>query len=292
MVKTGLRGYVFARKSGFLSKRAKISEMSLNHIKQGLKRVHGTALLPFQAAAGRMRMVAHRSVRFSGGYATYDDALSAASRRGLAGYDHDAVAGVAFEEMCRLMPWDYPVLFWLSQRRQDIRSLLDAGGHMGTKFRAFTSVLPEIGSIAWTIYDVPAIVKAGEKRARQDRIDNLQFTSSIDGYGPYDLFLGSGLLQYLDLPLVTLLGRLVALPKHLLLNKVALRKGETIVTLERIGPALVPYQIRSEASFLESIDSMGYRVVDRWNIPSLSHIIDTHPEYGASESAGFYCVRD
>ncbi|MFC5585895.1 methyltransferase, TIGR04325 family [Nitratireductor kimnyeongensis] len=266
--------------------------MSLSHIKQGIKRVHGTALLPFQAAAGRMRMVAHSSVRFSGVYANYHDALSAASRRGLAGYDHDTVAGVAFEQMCRLMPWDYPVLFWLSQLRQDIRSLLDAGGHMGTKFRAFRGLLPEIDHLQWTVYDVPAIVKAGEKRARDDGIESLRFTGSLDDRGPYDLFLGSGLLQYLDLPLPDLLGRLVAPPKHLLLNKVALRKGRTIVTLERIGPALVPYQIRSEASFLEAVEGMGYRVVDRWTIPSLSHVIDTHPEYGASESAGFYCVRD
>ncbi|MEQ9248637.1 MAG: methyltransferase, TIGR04325 family, partial [Nitratireductor sp.] len=105
------------------------------------------------------------------------------------------------------------------------------------------------------------------------------------------VFLGSGLLQYLNVPLPDLLGRLAAPPKHLLLNKVALRKGKTIVTLERIGPALVPYQIRNEASFLAELEGIGYRIADRWNIPSLSHVIDTHPEYGASESAGFYCTR-
>ncbi|MGH6810071.1 MAG: hypothetical protein ACREEJ_25010 [Ensifer adhaerens] len=28
--------------------------------------------------------------------------------------------------------------------------------------------------------------------------------------------------------------------------------------------------------------------IDRWTIPSLSHMIETHPELGPSESAGFY----
>lgn len=265
--------------------------MALNQIKQGLKQARGAAFLPFQAAAGRMRMVAHRPVRFSGVYTTYEDALTAANQRGLAGYDHDAVAGVAFEQMCRLVPWDYPVLFWLSQIRQDIHSLLDAGGHMGTKFRAFRTILPDIEALKWTVYDVPAIVKAGEKRARDEGIENLSFTSRLDGHGPCDVFLGSGLLQYLNVPLPDLLGRLAAPPKHLLLNKVALRTGKTIFTLERIGPALVPYQMRNEASFLAELEGIGYRIADRWNIPSLSHVIDTHPEYGASESAGFYCTR-
>ncbi|WP_295812926.1 methyltransferase, TIGR04325 family [uncultured Nitratireductor sp.] len=265
--------------------------MSLDQIKQRLKHARGAAVLPLQAAAGRLRMVTHRPVRFSGAYATFEDALAAARQRGLAGYDHDEVAGVAFEQMCRLVPWDYPVLFWLSQIKEENRSLLDAGGHMGTKFRAFRKVLPEIEAVKWTVYDVPAIVKAGEKRARDEGIKNLVFTSRLEGSGRYDVFLGSGLLQYLNVPLPELLAPISARPTHLLLNKVALRKGKTIVTLERIGPALVPYQIRNEASFLTMIEGLGYDIADRWSIPSLAHVIDTHPEYGASESAGFYCVR-
>ncbi len=265
-------------------------DMPMEQIKQRIKGARGAVALPFKTAAGRLRMATGLPVRFSGAYASFDEALAAAQRQGIAGYDHDAVADVAFERMCQLVPWDYPVLFWLSRLESRIATVVDAGGHMGTKFRAFRRSLPSIDRLNWTVYDLPAIVKAGEKRARADGLSALTFTSRLEDGGPCDLFLGSGLLQYLNVPLPELLGRLSAPPPHLLLNKVALRKGKTLVTLERIGPALVPYQIRNEAEFLEMLAALGYRIEDRWSIPSLSHTIDTHPKFGASESAGFYCV--
>jgi hypothetical protein len=61
-----------------------------------------------------------------------------------------------------------------------------------------------------------------------------------------------------------------------------------VVTLERIGKSHVPYQIRSERAFIGDVQALGYSMVDRWTIPSLSHIIETHPEMGASTGAGFY----
>jgi len=61
-----------------------------------------------------------------------------------------------------------------------------------------------------------------------------------------------------------------------------------VVTLEQIGRARVPYQIRNEAEFLQHVTGLGYELVDRWAIPSLSTRIDTHPELGKTESAGFY----
>ena len=65
-----------------------------------------------------------------------------------------------------------------------------------------------------------------------------------------------------------LLARMPAPPRHLLLNKVAFRKGGAVVTLERIGKAYVPYQMRDEAEFLRDIKNAGYRVIDRWSIPT------------------------
>jgi hypothetical protein len=61
-----------------------------------------------------------------------------------------------------------------------------------------------------------------------------------------------------------------------------------VVTLERTGKSHVPYQIRSERAFIGDVQALGYSMVDRWTIPSLSHIIETQPEMGASTGAGFY----
>jgi putative methyltransferase (TIGR04325 family) len=244
--------------------------------------------MPFRMAMGRLRLLRPDGCRFSGAYSFYGEAMEAAAHRGLAGYDHEEVAEVSFKKMCEVAPWDYPVLFWMNRLSADIASVIDAGGHMGTKYRAFRDLLPISDDLQWVVYDLPAIVRAGRRRAEMDGLKGLRFVDRLEDAGAADLLLGSGLLQYLDVPVSGLLGRLPRLPSHLLLNKVALRAGRTIVTLEKIGKARVPYQIRNETGFLRDVQGLGYRLIDRWTIPSLSHVIATHPELGASQSAGFY----
>ncbi|EKF18450.1 methyltransferase, TIGR04325 family [Nitratireductor pacificus] len=263
----------------------------LRPLKRRLSASLRSSLLPLQIAQGRLRGLSPVPCRFSGAYPSHEVALAAARRSGLAGYDHPEVAEVAFEAMCRIAPWDYPVLFWLRRLQGEVTSLVDAGGHMGTKYRAFRDALPIAETFPWTVYDLPAIVDAGRRRAEADGLHGLRFVDRLEEAGAPDLFLGSGLLQYLDAPLPALIARLKAPPPHLLLNKVALRRGPTVVTLECIGSARVPYQIRNEDTFLASVEALGYQMIDRWSIPSLSHVIDTHPELGSSESAGFYFRR-
>jgi putative methyltransferase (TIGR04325 family) len=257
-----------------------------------LVRAASTAVTPLMITRGRLRYLSPFPRRFSGAYNSFDEAISAAARTSLAGYDHQEIADVAFHQMCKVTPWDYPVLFWMQTLLADVDGLVDAGGHMGTKYRAFRDLLSIDEEFRWIVYDLPMIVRAGRLRAERDGCQQLHFVDKIEEAGEVQLFLGSGLMQYLDRPLSELLTRLPMLPRHLLLNKVALRQGRPIVTLERIGQALVPYQMRNEDAFLDDVAKLGYRLVDRWTIPSLSHVIDTHPELGASQNAGFYFTLD
>lgn len=265
---------------------------STRSVLSGTVRGLSRSLSPLRAAGGRLRYLSPFSRRFTGAYSSYDAAFAAAKAMRLAGYDHEEIANVSFAKMCQVAPWDYPVLFWMRNLAHETEGVIDAGGHMGTKYRAFLQLLSFDDSFKWVVYDLPSIVRVGRRMAERDGLTGLSFVDQIEDAGGIPLFLGSGLLQYLDIPLSDLLKRLPAPPRHLLLNKVALRKDRTVVTLEKIGSAYVPYQMRNEATFLNDVARMGYRMVDRWSIPSLSHVIDTHPELGASESAGFYFRLD
>ncbi|MBU3995908.1 MAG: methyltransferase, TIGR04325 family [Actinobacteria bacterium] len=252
----------------------------------------GHSLAPLRAVGGRLRYLSPFPRRFTGAYASFEEAVAAAGTGALVGYNHHEIASVAFEQMCQVMPWDYPVLFWLRNLLDEIDCVVDAGGHMGTKYRAFRGLLPLSSTFCWIVYDVPAIVAAGRQRALRDGLTQLSFVDRIEDAPAASLFLGSGLMQYLDLPLPALLANMQSPPRCLLLNKVAFRRGGAVVTLERIGRAYVPYQIRDEETFLGDLERIGYRLIDRWSIPELSHVIETHPELGPSESAGFYLRRD
>lgn len=257
---------------------------------RGLEAGLGQAVKPARALGGRLRYLSPLPRRFTGAFRSFEEANAAANNAGrLAGYNHKEVAPVSFAEMCKVAPWDYPVLFWLAQLRNETEGLLDAGGHMGTKFRAFRGLLDLSDSYPWVIYELPEIAEAGRRRAEQEKMTQLRFIDDLSAAPVLPVFLGSGLMQYLDRPLSSLLSELPRLPPHLLLNKVSFRRdGKPVVTLERIGRAYVPYQMRDEASFVQDLQRLGYEQVDRWSIPALSHVIDTHPEIGPSESAGFY----
>jgi len=246
-----------------------------------------SALLHAKGARNRLRMGGPKAPRFAGVYGDYSAALAAVPSNVAAGYDDPLIADVSFTQMCRIAPWDYPVLFWLGQMMRDGLAILDAGGHLGTKYIAFGAVLP-LKTVRWTVYDLPGIVATARARQHQgDLPAAVMFQDDPTGTGKPDILLASGLLQYLDLPFAEFLRTLPALPPVILLNKVAMRHGAPIVTLELIGANRVPYQIRNRPAFEAEITAAGYEIRDSWAVPELSHEIGTHPWLAHSESRGY-----
>ena len=259
----------------------------LNFIKSRLKQAYWIT----RAAGARLRVMRNRPPRFSGAFATRDLALASLPDMQRSAYDNAEVAEVNFVAMTRRMAWDYPVVFWISKligtAPQAPLSVLDAGGHMGTKYISFSDLLP-VEDLTWSIYDVPAILRAGRAHQAEGLVPAaIRFVNQPGQAGQVDLLLASGLLQYLDIPLADLVAQMAEPPRYILLNKVALRDGDTVVTLEQIGPAAVPYQIRSKAAFEAELAAMGYRITDHWTIPELGHRISTHPFLGVSESKAY-----
>ncbi len=242
------------------------------------------------AAHGGLRRLTTKQ-RFRGAFASRAEAL-AAVRADRVGYDHAEVAPISFEPMCQVAAWDYPVLFWLKALEPQIGGLIDAGGHMGTKFRAFTPKLGWGEAIPWAVYDLPAIVAAGAARAKADGLRGLSFHADPSSLPQSaNLLLASGLLQYLDTPFADLVARLPRRPKHIILNKVAAHGGPPAFTLENFGVSEIVYQVRNRATFEAELAAMGYDILDRWPIPALSHRLSGDVGRVRSESFG-YALRD
>ena len=247
--------------------------------------------LTLSVAVARARLRAGRVPRFAGAFPTPAAALAAVPKTGLAGYDHDAIVDVTFAEMAQVALWDYPVVHWLSRLARPGLRVVDAGGHLGTKHIAFSRLL-DLGALDWTVYDLPAIIRAARARQAAGQLPAaIRFTDTLTECAGVDVLLASGLLQYLDQPFESFLAQLPAPPTHILLNKVATREGASVTTLERIGAARVPYQIRARAGFEAELAAAGYRVLDTWQIPSLAHTIATHPRLGPSISRGYVLER-
>jgi len=227
--------------------------------------------------------------RFRGAFGSYQEAMASVRPGLLAGYDNDAIVDMSFEELSTIRSSDVPVLVLLERLLPNVKCILDAGGHMGTKYRAFRERLDLDNKVRWIVWDTPAIVRAGRKRAVTEGLAALSFVEDIAEAPPADLMLCSGLLQYIDISFVDLVRQLPAKPPHLILNKVATRDGPTVVTLERFGDkAEVPYQIRNREEFVGMLDTLAYDIVEEWVVPEFSHVIPEAPQLGASTSRGYY----
>jgi putative methyltransferase (TIGR04325 family) len=238
-----------------------------------------------KVALGRYRALTPESVRFRGAFASHEEALRNVRGGKLKGYDNDAVTEVSKALMQQVPLWDYPVLYWLQRLSPEITRVVDAGGHIGVKYRAFGPYL-DLGRLDWVVYDLPALVRAGQAQARPgDR--TLSFVDRIEDAPPADVLLASGLLPYLATPLADLIGRMRQPPRHVLLNKVVTRDGPTVVTLENFVVAEVPYHIRDVRETPMVLESLGYDIVDEWTIDSLNHGIETHPELGRGIYHGY-----
>ena len=98
--------------------------------------------------------------------------------------------------------YDYPVLFWLSQifnQSSNKLTVFDFGGNVGNHFYSYSTILKYPDGLNWTVCDVPAIAKAGEKLAQDLNSSlSLSFTTEFIEANGKNIFIASGSLQYVD----------------------------------------------------------------------------------------------
>ena len=92
-------------------------------------------------AIGRYRALKPDTIRFRGAFRSHEEALQHVRPGKLKGYDNDGVSEVSKALMQEVPLWDYPVLYWLKRLSPEIDCVIDAGGHIGVKYRAFTPYL-------------------------------------------------------------------------------------------------------------------------------------------------------
>jgi putative methyltransferase (TIGR04325 family) len=225
--------------------------------------------------------------RFRGVYSSFLAATAAAPASKPIGYDNAAAA--------RMMPptgpvWlsDYPVMFWLHRTLAECPVLLDIGGYTGISYYSYAKYLTYPEDLQWTIYDVPAVAAAGAEIAEREQSRGLRFTTEINRDTNPHTVLACGSLQVSEISFAELLSRMGKLPTHLIINKTPLTDLPDYVTLQDLGPSACPYWIFNRAKFIESIQELGYELIDSWANEELSCRIPFHEDHGVSKYSGLY----
>lgn len=229
---------------------------------------------------------------FYGVYPTFAAAAADMPKTKPEGYDNDAPAAMYAERLSRVYLGYYPLLFWLKDLIPGAHRVFDFGGHVGIAFYAYRRYLAYPESLAWEVYDVPAVREAGRRLAEDRGVKGLSFVDAPSAASGADIMICSGSLQYVEAPdLAAMLGALPEMPRHVLVNKTPLHDTEAFVTLQNIGTAFCPYRIFRRGDFLASVERLGYRLVD--SCPSSGTCpIPYHPAHSLAEYAGAYFRRD
>ncbi|HTP31889.1 MAG TPA: methyltransferase, TIGR04325 family [Candidatus Acidoferrales bacterium] len=229
---------------------------------------------------------------FRGVFPTFEQANRSAPRNKPLGFNCSEYAGEFRDRHTRIFSFDYPVLYWLSRLLQPGVHIFDYGGHLGTHFYAYARYLTYPPGLTWTVCDLPEITRAGEQYAREQDARGLAFTNRPEEASGADILIAAGSLQYIESPsLSTLLSRLDAKPRHLLLNKLPLYNGEQFVTLQNGGAAFHPQYVFNRHEFLASLTAIGYRLEDAWDVETHSGRIPLHPGQSFRCHSGLYLCR-
>lgn len=230
---------------------------------------------------------------FRGVYETFEEAIRSAPKTKSIGYDNSELAqeykqGVELETT--VQSYDYPVMLWLNSifniNSIDI-TVFDFGGNVGIHFYAYKKYINYPDKLEWIICDLPEILTAGKELAEKRQCSELVFTDKFEEASGKDIFLASGSIQYVE-NLSSLLTTLSEKPKHLLINRLPLYEGAQFVTLQNGGKVFYPSYVFNKTQFIDSLNKLGYEIVDIWEDRIDSCIIPFHPEKSCPFDYGLY----
>lgn len=228
-----------------------------------------------------------------GVFDSFAQARRSAPMRALVGFDHDAFAHDFGERFAKVLPHDYPMLFWLRRCLSPGSKVFDVGGHTGSQFHAYRPYLEYPADLEWRVCEVPKVVERGRELAEARGYTQLRFTCRLDDAEGSDVLLAAGALQYIEAPsLAELLGGLKRKPTHLLLNKLPLYDGPAYVTLQNGGPVFVPQHVFNRGELVSQLEQLGYQLADAWDVPGFSTQIPFCPDRSVPRFSGVYLRRN
>jgi putative methyltransferase (TIGR04325 family) len=239
--------------------------------------------IPYAREKYFQKQFAKSSPSCRGIYKSFAQAALDAPSDKLSGYDHRVISEFYKGRIDDLNPGDYPVLFWLSRLLPDAQLVFELGGSVGVGYYAYRRFLPFPPKLRWVICELPQAVRVGAEIARDRNESQLIFTEERQFFEEPDIYATFGALQYIEEPFAEIIQNLRTRPPHLLINRVPLSSGEAFITLQNNGCWFSPYKVENKSHFVESIESLDYELVDKWemNRPNifLLHRGDALPTY-------------
>lgn len=196
----------------------------------------------------------------------------------------------------RIFTYDYPVMYWLAGAfASGATSVFDLGGSVGVHFHSYRKFMSYPDKLSWIVCEVPEISQVGRELAEKRGTSEIAF---VDGLEPSrikaNIWICAGALQYIENGRPKeLLKACASLPEHIILNKVPLYDGDDFVVAQNIGEGcFAPAYVYGKGRFIEEIESLGYALMDLWDVPERDLYVPGAPEKSFHYFSGLYFRRN
>jgi putative methyltransferase (TIGR04325 family) len=238
------------------------------------------------------KKILNRFSQTRGVFATFEEGWSVARKARLAGHEHPSEIDVHLQFSKALRPSDYAVLYWLSKISDMELRIFDFGGNVGNLYYSYFTYLEGTRSLGWTVFDLPSVVKEGERIATERGATGLRFTTKLEDAASCNVLLVSGALHYWEGSVRTFLEQFRQQPDHVVVNRTPVHDEQpSFITVQRTAECAFPCIVRNVAAMIEEFAVSGYVMVDRWPAIERSLRMPLFPERTVQYYSGFYFRR-
>jgi putative methyltransferase (TIGR04325 family) len=227
-----------------------------------------------------------------GVFASFEEASAAARRTGLAGHEHPGLVLLHLELARSLRPSDYPALFWITAIGRGEFKVFDFGGNAGNLFYSYSPYLEQLGTVRWTVYDLPRVVEQGQAIAEERKAGRLRFTTSPSDFSGDQVLFVSGAFHYWERTVSEFVEQFPAKPEHVIINRTPVHKtNRKFFTVQRAPKWAVPCVVRNYAELVAEFHSLGYSLMDSWDVVELGLKLPLFADRCVPHYSGFYFRR-
>ncbi len=212
------------------------------------------------------------------------------------GFDNEAFSDEYVQVRTqRVFAFDYPVMFWLREAfGSGARSVFDIGGSVAVHYYAYQKFMTFPPEVTWRVCELPVTCCLGRELAAREGASAVEFTDSMDtSMVSADVWMAAGVLEFLEhTRLEDLLKCAARPPRHVLLNKLPLYRGEQFVSTQNAdGDHFVPHYVFNRERYIAAIEACGYRLVDSWDVPERVYQDPSQPDRDFDAYSGLYFRR-
>jgi putative methyltransferase (TIGR04325 family) len=169
-----------------------------------------------------------------------------------------------------------------------IRNVFDLGGSVGNLFYCYSKYLDIPSDFSWTVCDLADTNKLGKELAVSMNETRLRFTDQrLDADGT-DLLIISGALHYFEQSLSDMVAAFIVKPRYVLVNRAPLVDVPALVTVQDGGTYRLVCVLHNRNDLIRGLGSLGYELLNSWEIHSRSVVIPCYPDRSAQFYSGLF----